>query len=140
MKKFIVGPVTSIMLSKFVTDLTGNVLDSPTLEPLYHKKVDFDLVICEMFDTEALIGFGQHFEAPVIVVATAGSSKWTNDLVGTPQPTSYVPNLLLSFTDNMTTLQRIGNFLMGIFEDFLVAVYHTPRQVQRDKLIFGCLN
>lgn len=44
----------------------------------------FDLVIIEMFYTEAFIGLGQHFGALVIVVSTFGASQQTYDLVGNP--------------------------------------------------------
>lgn len=129
MKNYFNGPLVLIFMSTVMTDLTRAVLESPSVEPLYQKKMNFDLIICEMIDTEALIGFGQHFTAPVIAVSTSGSNKWTNELVGTPQPSSYVPNLLLSFTDHMTTIQRMGNFLMGIWEDIFMYIIHTPKQV-----------
>lgn len=89
----------------------------------------FDLVIVEIFCAEAVLGFGQHFNAPVIGVSTFGASKWTNDLVGTPAPLSYVPHAFSTLSDKMTLLDRAINTVTTIYENVLMNILHHPAQV-----------
>lgn len=76
----------------------------------------FDLVICEIFINEAMLGLGQHFKAPIIGFSTFGSSMWSNDLVGSPSPLSYVPHPFLSFNNRMTFTQRVINTVMTLVQ------------------------
>lgn len=88
----------------------------------------FDVVIIEIFMCEALLGFGQHFNAPVIGFSSFGASKWTNDLVGTPSPLSYVPHTFLSFSDRMNFVQRLGNTMFTLVE-FIAYSFYLPSQI-----------
>lgn len=87
----------------------------------------FDVIVVEIFLTDALLGLGQHFRAPVIGFASFGASKWTTDLVGTPSPLSYVPNTFLPFTSQMTFVQRIANTLMASLDE-IVMHFYLPNQ------------
>lgn len=118
--------------SRFYTTITALVLRSPTMQPLFKKEVEFDLILSEMTNMEAFIGFAELFNASFIAVSTSVTNKCINDLVGTPQPASYIPNNFLGFTDNMTLKERAGNFLIGILEDVIDLVAHKPNQVSRD--------
>lgn len=95
----------------------------------------FDLVVVEIFCSEAIIGLGQHFGAPVIGVSTFGGSKWTNDLVGSPAPLSVVPHAFSTFTDQMSLLQRLGNTATQLFETTLMTIIHHPQQVSNIELL-----
>lgn len=89
----------------------------------------YDLIIVEIFCTEAFIGLGQHFVAPVIGVSTFGASKWTNDLVGSPAPLSVVPHAFSTLTDRMNLWQRLGNTAIQMLETTLMHIIHYPQQV-----------
>lgn len=130
MTKLMLGPFTAALLVQIMEEIVDFGLAHENMKPIYEKESTFDLIICEVFGTEAYLGFAQHYDAPVIVVSTTGSNIWTNDLVGTPEPTSYVPNLLLTFTDDMTFMQRLGNFLMRRWEEFLMYGIHASKQVR----------
>lgn len=88
----------------------------------------YDLVIVEIFVSEALIGLGQHFGAPVIAVSTFGANKWTADLVGTPSPMSYVAHAFSTFSDRMTLAERVVNTLLTALETVLINVLNYPYQ------------
>lgn len=101
------------------------------------KGEHFDLVITEIFGSEALIGFGQHFKAPVITVGTFGTVKWLDDLVGNASPASYVPHPFLSFTDKMDFRQRVINTIAIIFEYFLMEFIYLPQQNEMYDKVFA---
>jgi glucuronosyltransferase len=69
-------------------------------------------------------------------VSTFGASKWTNDLVGSPSPISYVPHPFLSFTDRMTFTERFGNTLMVCFETLFMNIMYYPRQAELYDITF----
>lgn len=81
---------------------------------LHDPEEHFDLIIVETFLTDALFGFGQHFNAPIIAISTCRATKFTADIVGAPSPMSYVPNLLLPFTSRMSFFQRFANTLLTL--------------------------
>jgi hypothetical protein len=108
--------------------ITNHTMSNPKVKQLINSNQKFDLVVVEIFLSEALIGFGHHFKAPVIGVSTFGASKWTNDLVGTPSPLSYVPHPFLSFTDQMSLVERFGNFMMHLFELSYMNLFYYHRQ------------
>ncbi|KAG5672609.1 hypothetical protein PVAND_002724 [Polypedilum vanderplanki] len=79
---------------------------------------------------------GIHFDCPVIGVTTFGVSFWTNFITRTPYPTSYVPNLFTSYSDNMSFSQRFFNTFIWISEEFLWHYLHYPKQVELYKKFF----
>lgn len=111
----------------FITNFT---LTHPRMtEFLADPNEHYDLVICEIFVSEAMLGLGHHFNAPIIGFSTFGSSMWTNHLVGTPSPLSYVPHPFLSFSNRMTFVQRLGNTLMTAFQLYTFNTFLDQQQV-----------
>lgn len=93
----------------------------------------FDLIIVEILYTEALLGLGQYFNAPVIAFSVLGMNKQVNDLVGNPAQPSYVP---LAFNHRAvglgslnTILKRAYNLAMSIYEIFYINHVHHRLQV-----------
>lgn len=109
-------------------NICNHTLLHPDVQKLIKSNEKFDVVITEMFMSEALLGFGHVFNAPVIGVSTFGASKWTNDLVGNPSPPSYVPHPFLSFTDKMNFIERFGNTMMTIFENTYINYVYMPKE------------
>lgn len=110
-------------------DMFSNyTLSHPNVRHLMETR-SYDLVIVEIFCSEALIGFGQHFNAPVVAVSTFGASKWTNDLVGSPSPLSYVPHAFSTFTDKMSLWERTMNTVLTVYENIFINILNFPSQV-----------
>lgn len=116
------------LTNKFGQMLTNLTLQHPNVKKLIASDEQFDLVIMESFLNDAHLGFAHRFKAPCVALSTFGASRWTNDMVGTPSPTSYVPHPFLSFTDRMSFVQRIGNMLMTIMDAVLGHVLDFPVQ------------
>lgn len=124
---------TWAMMCKSAARSLDAVLMNPNITEIMISR-SFDLVIVEMFYTEALIGLGQHFDAPVIVVSTFGASQQTNDLVGNPSPLSYVPHVDATFSSKMGLLDRMINLALETTEKIILNVYNIPFQVKRSYL------
>uniref|UniRef100_A0A182M8S5 UDP-glucuronosyltransferase n=1 Tax=Anopheles culicifacies TaxID=139723 RepID=A0A182M8S5_9DIPT len=116
------------LTNKFGQMLANYTLVHPNVKKLIASDEKFDLVIMESFLNDAHLGFVHHFKAPCVAFSTFGASRWTNDMVGTPSPISYVPHPFLSFTDRMSFVQRIGNMLMTIMDSVLGHILDFPVQ------------
>lgn len=112
----------------FGVNLTRSTLKDERVQAFMKSKQQFDLVICEVFLTDAMLGFGQLFDAPVIAVSSFSASIFTNDLVGTPSPLSYVHHPFSGFSTKMSLGQRIANILLTSVERGFFYNYFYPRQ------------
>lgn len=112
-------------LSVFVTNFT---LHHPVVQEfLADPSEEFDVVISEATLTQAFMGFGQHFNAPVIGFSPLGATMGVTNMVGTPYPISYIPHVFLSYTDRMTFPQRMVNLIVTMFErtaSYIIMNYH----------------
>lgn len=82
-------------------------LSSENLKNFMKTKHHFDIIVVEICLTDYLIAFGRYFNAPVVGISAFGASKWTTDLVGTPNFPSYVPHTYNHYTDRMNFWQRV---------------------------------
>ncbi len=90
----------------------------------------FDICIIEFLMNESLLGFGAHFGCKIIAMSTLGQIKYVNDMMHSPMPLSIVGHPFLTFTDEMTFLQRLENVFTTTAEDILFHFYHYPLQAQ----------
>jgi glucuronosyltransferase len=94
------------------------------------KKEKFDLVLVNLMLNDCAYPFARLYGAPLVLLGPgAGSLHWDFG-VANPEPTSYVPNLALPFTDHMTFFERLMNTLFAVFGNFIR--YFQP------KLFKGC--
>ncbi|XP_058831916.1 UDP-glycosyltransferase UGT5-like isoform X2 [Topomyia yanbarensis] len=108
--------------------LSEVILTHPKVKDLMKSNESFDAVIVECFVSEALYGFAQHFNAPLIVFSPFGASMWANDLVGTPYPFSQIPHTFLSYTDRMSFGERFVNALLWNVDRLYYRNVFLPRQ------------
>ncbi|XP_055850895.1 UDP-glucosyltransferase 2-like [Episyrphus balteatus] len=109
--------------------LSEKVLQQPIIQNLLtNPNRTFDLIICELFLTDALFGFGQHYNAPVIVISPMGNNFLSSVVSGTPMPPSFVPNILLPNTDRMNFIERALNLVGFTFQYLFYYFYWLPYQ------------
>lgn len=106
----------SIKNSKEVIEL---FLNTPNVKALLNSNKKFDLVILNWSMNEALLGIGHHFQTPVIVFSSIGSSQLTNKITRNPAPYSYIPNLFSIYPDDMTFFQRLNNAFWSLTFDIV---------------------
>uniref|UniRef100_A0A336LRS6 CSON001689 protein n=1 Tax=Culicoides sonorensis TaxID=179676 RepID=A0A336LRS6_CULSO len=108
--------------------ITNHTLTHPKVQELLKSKPKFDVVVVEIFVNEAMLGFGHHFNAPVVGMSTFGANNWINDMVGTPSPLSYNPHFQLEFTENMSFTQRLQNLFVNIMDFGIMKFWYHPAQ------------
>lgn len=109
-------------------DMTRKTLEHPNVQELINSDEQFDAVIVELFNTEALYGLSYHFKANLILFSTVGSHMWVNSVVGNPSPPSYIPEVVFGYSSDMTFWQRIVNVsyrvVAGLFNHFVTLKWH----------------
>lgn len=111
-----------LMLSNFT-------FQHPNVQTLLNSGRTYDVVVLELFVSEALLGLKRHFKAnSLVAVSTFGASVWTDNLVGNPSPSSFIPHPFLDFTERMTFLERTDNFLVSAYEKMQMQYSYYPRQ------------
>lgn len=103
----------------------NSMIKSPQFEKMMAEE-KFDLVVIGMFFNDYLLGIGDHFKCPTIMLSVGGAMTMTNILVGNPLSVEAVRHKFLS-TDVITFTDRVKNFMMhGI--DFIMMAYLNRAQ------------
>ncbi|XP_028129750.1 UDP-glycosyltransferase UGT5-like [Diabrotica virgifera virgifera] len=108
--------------------LSKAILENEKIKKLLASDQKFDVVIIEQFCNDALKVLGWYYDAPVIVFSTVGANYWVNPLVGSPSPISYIPELHLDYTENMTLLQRFRNTIAILSHILTQQISYYPAQ------------
>lgn len=110
-------------------DTCSEILSDKRVQELIHSTdLHFDVIILEAFFSDCFLPFGYKFKAPIIKFCTFGGTNWMGYSVGNPNPYSYVPDVLLDFSDRMNLWERIINSLCGVFFTLGRQFYYLPRQ------------
>ena len=122
----------SILNEFFIFDMsiktTDAMMSSGDVQTLLKSGETFDAVIVELFALDALIGFGQHFNCPVIGVTTFDGVYWNDIYTSNQSPYSYVPMIFAGLPDEMTFTQRLRNTVLSTVEKVAYNYYHLPKQ------------
>lgn len=78
----------------------------------------FDVIILDHLLNDALLGIAETKKLPIIAFSSAGSSRWTDEIVKNPVNPSYNPSELLEVTDSMSFRERMWNSWMSFVETY----------------------
>ncbi|CAH0555383.1 unnamed protein product [Brassicogethes aeneus] len=108
-------------------DFTRKIFNIKSVKDLLRSKEKFDVIIMENFINDAFIGLGNHFKAPVILIAPGPTTYLCNYFVSNPSPSSYVPNIASRFSSDMTLIERMKNLYYDILGEYLIHLYAIPK-------------
>lgn len=117
--------------------MTNFTLQHPEMKKLMKSNEKYDLIILDLFLTDALLGLSTVFDnAPIVALSANGPHEWVNELIGSPRPASYVPHMYTDFTDRMNLGKRLENQIFYVLETLLMKFYHLPPQEKLFNEIF----
>ncbi|KAJ8918827.1 hypothetical protein NQ315_011113 [Exocentrus adspersus] len=123
------NPFFSIVMINVMGDqISKSTMKHPNFQKLLKSNEQFDVVIIEQFLDDALKVLAYHYKAPLILLSTIGANAWVNNLVGNPAPLSYVPDVFLSYSSNMTFKQRLVNWLFTVAAELNRHLFYFPAQ------------
>ncbi|XP_046736278.1 UDP-glucosyltransferase 2-like [Diprion similis] len=119
---------------KAFIELTGNdVCDNlklPPLQKLINNPPDdppYDLVIVELFYANCYLAFGRHLNVPVVGLTSSPLLPYTNEPIGNPLNTAYVPEIEDGSVSHMKFWQRLKNTIVTWMK-ILQSRYFTESQ------------
>lgn len=109
------------MLSRFpqflrlIREVGEDMMNFPEFKRLLNEE-KFDLVIIGVFFNNYLLGYGDHFKCPTMMLSVGGAMAQVFTQVGNPLGVSSVPQMMTSVQGTMNFLQRLKNFLVTGFK------------------------
>lgn len=100
------------MMLDLITDTTEELLKMSEFKKIM-KEEKFDLVIIGFFYNNYLLGLGDHFKCPTIILSVQGPFGITNNIVGNSQEVSAVPHQVIFQPGRMSFMKRVANFLIN---------------------------
>nr|CAH7731538.1 unnamed protein product [Callosobruchus chinensis] len=92
--------------------LAMKALQHPNMQKLIRSNRKFDAVVIEQFLNEALKPLAAHFKGHQIIFNTIGPNMWINEFVGSPSPSSYIPDWSHDYPIEMNLFQRTWNLVV----------------------------
>ncbi|XP_013113911.2 UDP-glucosyltransferase 2 [Stomoxys calcitrans] len=124
-----------MQFSKIGSLVVSNIFENAQVQQLVQES-SFDLLIVEVLGTDALLGLGEVFKAPIVSVATFGTIHFIDYLVGNPLPLSYIPYMSLSYGNHMSLIERTINFGTEFIDRLCFNFFLLPHQEQLYKKYF----
>lgn len=109
-----------------VTEIGEGLLNLPVFKKILDEE-KFDLVITGVFMNNYLLGLGDHFKCPTIILNYVAPFQQSNLLVGNPTSYSSVPHMMMDSFD-LSFKNRVKNF---VFHNVELSMYYYTYFVQR---------
>uniref|UniRef100_V5IAF1 UDP-glucuronosyltransferase n=1 Tax=Anoplophora glabripennis TaxID=217634 RepID=V5IAF1_ANOGL len=116
---------TTFLLSMCLEN-TRKTFEHPNFQALINSDEEFDAVIVEVFFNEALYGLASHFNAPLILFSSTGPSLYIDMAIGNPSPPSYIPEIILKYSSDMTFWQRVMNWSFKVIAQLYYYYINLP--------------
>lgn len=65
----------------------------------------------EQFNSDCMMGVAWKLQAPVIGLSSCTLMPWHFNRIGNPHIPAYIPSLFVGYSDKMTYLERLSNWL-----------------------------
>ncbi|XP_036328591.1 UDP-glucosyltransferase 2-like [Rhagoletis pomonella] len=105
-----------------------HALNNPKVKSLIASKhLEFDLIVLEQFYHESFLMFAHKFKCPAVTLGTMGYADNMDHSMGLLTPWAIVPHLLVSYTDQMSFLQRAYNAYLSLYDAALRRWYYLPQ-------------
>ncbi|XP_016949796.1 UDP-glycosyltransferase UGT4 [Drosophila biarmipes] len=133
--------ITKWMEAQFVSEYFYNcskfVLEDPAVQELLHNaSAQYSMVILEASHTDALYGFSQHFNAPLVGIAAYGSAWNIDFLVGNSAPSVYEPMSALGYSPGHSLMEKWHNLIFITEERLVERFIYLPAQIDLYKQHF----
>lgn len=107
--------------------MSEKTLNHPEMHKLINSVEKFDALVLVQSQNDAFKQLGPHFGAHVIIFSTIGSNSFINPFIKNPSPSSYVPDIFVPYSSDMTLLQRLQNTVISTFVNIVTHLYVLPK-------------
>ncbi|XP_031634295.1 UDP-glucuronosyltransferase 1-7C-like [Contarinia nasturtii] len=108
------------------------IFSSPVLQTILKSNQKFDVILLEQFNNDCLMAVAWKLKTPVIALSSCLLLPWHYDRIGNPLFPSYIPNVLVGYSNKMNFFQRFNNWI-GV--NVLNLMYQYITVPETDKII-----
>lgn len=121
----------------FGIETTRFTLDSPPVKKFIDEdNSEFDLVISEQFQQEAMNMFAYKYNSPIVAIGTLEYADFMHNAQGQITPWSHVPHFLSYSTDKMTFLERLENVFVSLYDVIGRKLHYLPKMTELARTAF----
>lgn len=114
--------MSTIEMIKYNIDAARDKVDfaltDDKMKELMKTEEKFDVLVLDAHMNDALLGLGEILKLPVVAFGSAGSNRYTDEMVKNPTNPTYNPITLLGFSDIMNFHERLINAAVTLYEMF----------------------
>ncbi|XP_046661745.1 UDP-glucosyltransferase 2-like isoform X2 [Homalodisca vitripennis] len=134
------SPWETIHFIREYNEESCKILGEPKLQNVLKSKERYDLLITELFASDCFTYVAYKLKIPLISYTTSTAMPWGADRVGYPDNPSYITNLFVGFSPEMTLWQRIYNTAVLVYTKFWhLCVYAKWTQNSVEKIFSEAL-
>ncbi|XP_018325088.1 UDP-glucuronosyltransferase 1-3 isoform X1 [Agrilus planipennis] len=100
-----------IFIDTFARQTCEASLKSEQVRQFINSTLDYDVVIAEVFNSNCFMTIAGKTKAPIVGVSSCYIPVFWNDIFGNPYNPSYIPNIDMDYSDNMTFFERVENLI-----------------------------
>lgn len=120
--------------------MANYTLQHPEMKKILISDQKFDLIILDMFLTDALLGLSTVFDCPVIALSACGPHSWVKDVFDLTRFSSHVPHLHSEFKIRQNLGRRMENAFFYFLETIFSSFFHLPSQEELFNQVFPNTN
>lgn len=117
--------------------MTNITLQHPAMKKLMKSNEKFDLIILDLFLTDALLGLSTVFNCPIVALSTNGPHTWAQNVLGSKRSASHLPHMYTDFTKRLNLGRRLEDAIFYLIENIYFNVYHLPQQKELYEKVFS---
>nr|XP_023017629.1 UDP-glucuronosyltransferase 2B31-like [Leptinotarsa decemlineata] len=104
----------------------------------YPKDFKFDVILFDITVSNCLLPLSQRFKSPPSIGLTALLlPPHLSEAFGNPYQSSYLPHILFQFSNDMSFLERLQNYVWTKLEAIVKKYYYTPKSEEIARRVFG---
>lgn len=112
------------------------IVRSENFQKFLRTDAKFDVIIAETLLCEELLGLGQYFNAPIILLSPVLSLPQMETFSAVPSMHSYMPNIYNGHCDRMNFFERLNNMMTKLLIDLAADWIGQPIVQKRYERMF----
>ncbi|KAI5726865.1 hypothetical protein M8J76_010051 [Diaphorina citri] len=92
-----------------------NIFLHENMKSIWNMENKYDLIITEMFLTDAFLVIPYLYKVPYISIASSTLHPQHSERLGLPDNPSYIPSYVSAYTDHMSFTERLSNTFVGLY-------------------------
>lgn len=99
------------LLQEWGMDACELALNSTAIKKILKDGKKYDVILLEQFNSDCMMPVAWKLNAPTIALSSCDLMPWLYDRFGNPFLLSHVPGIFTGYSDKMSFLERLNNWI-----------------------------